>query len=126
MIGQPKPVTNPEMERMIREFFESCMKPFVEKNAEYAGIDKSDAVEDSLSNFYEVAKEVGITPEQVWHVYFEKHRRVVTKFIRTGTFRIPPYKALRDVIGYAYLLYIMGVAAGHWTHEEAVGDPDND
>jgi hypothetical protein len=122
----PTPVTNPQMEKMIRELFESLMKPFVAKNAEYAGIDKADTQEDSLSNFWEVAADVGITPEQVWHVYFEKHRRVVTKFIRTGTFRIPPYKAIRDVIGYAYILYVMGVALGYWTHEEAVGDLDAD
>lgn len=125
-MGQPKPITNPEMERMIREFFESCMGPFVAKNAEYAGIDKKDTKEDSLSNFYEVAAEAGITPLQVWHVYFEKHRRVVTKFICTQDPRIPPYKALRDVIGYSYILYCLGIALGYWTHEEAVGDLDDD
>jgi len=39
---------------------------------------------DRLANFKQEAEELGLTPFQVWHVFFNKHVRAVADFCRRG------------------------------------------
>lgn len=69
------------------------------KGHDYAGD------EDALSNFKDEAAEIGITPEQVWHVYAAKHWRSVATYVREGEVQSEPIEGrLRDVILYCFLL----------------------
>ena len=39
---------------------------------------------DRLASFKEEADQIGLTPYQVWHVFFNKHLRVIQLFLFTG------------------------------------------
>lgn len=66
---------------------------------------------DQLDNFYRQAREVGITPLQVWRVFFQKHADAITSFIRS------PARATSEPIegriddAIVYLLLLKGLIA---------------
>lgn len=40
--------------------------------------------EDRLSNFKSTAKELGLTPMQIWAVYFKKHIESILSYAKSG------------------------------------------
>ena len=65
----------------------------------------SDAIDDALSNFKDAAYRLGLTPEQVWSVYADKHWQAIMTFCGKGQVESEPIEGrLRDVILYSFLL----------------------
>lgn len=60
------------------ELNEYCEDLLASKGADYT------AGGDRLDNFKQVAKDLGLTPLQVWAVYFRKHIIAIQKFVRSG------------------------------------------
>lgn len=48
------------------------------------GLKYTEATGDRLANFKREAADLGLTPIQVWAVYFGKHLSAVKHFIKTG------------------------------------------
>lgn len=71
------------------------------KGKEYANSDT-----DRLANFKDVAKELGISPQQVLMVYFKKHMRSLDSFLRHHrTFTTESVQSrISDAITYLLLL----------------------
>lgn len=71
---------------------------FATKGLDYAG------EADRLANFKRIAAKLGISPLQVWGVYFLKHVDAIETFIRTGVLKGEPFKSkIQDVFVYAPL-----------------------
>ena len=68
-------MTLEERQRIAEVRFAKCAKLLFAKGKDYAG-DK-----DALANFKQVASMLGLTPFQVWGVYFLKHVMSVTNSI---------------------------------------------
>lgn len=68
-----------EFEEFVHQALDADTKERLVKGDDYARPD-----EDGLSNFKEVATELGITPMQVWGVYFLKGVKAITRFARDG------------------------------------------
>ncbi len=69
------------------------------KGADYA------QEEDALSNFKSAADRLGLTPEQVWAVYGDKHWSAVMTYCRESAVASEPIEGrLHDVILYCFLL----------------------
>lgn len=69
------------------------------KGHDYAGDD------DALANFKQAAEKLGLTPEQIWGVYADKHWSAVMTFIKEGDVKSEPIEGrLHDVILYSFLL----------------------
>lgn len=69
------------------------------------GHDYTRADLDRLYNFKSVAERLGLTPLQVWGVYFEKHVLSVETLIKTGRLESEPIQGrIDDVRCYALLL----------------------
>ena len=59
---------------------------------------------DRLSNFKNNAKGIGLTPEQVWAVYFMKHIDAIMSYVKTGKLESEALTGrLDDAINYLYL-----------------------
>ncbi len=90
--------------RLMEREFEQIVEINRAKGHDYSG------EEDALSNFKNEAKEIGITPEQVWSVYVSKHWSAVKTYVREGEVASEPIEGrLRDVILYSFLM--MGLIA---------------
>lgn len=63
----------------------------------------TDHAEDRLGNFKSLAKRLGLTPMQVWAVYFAKHADAVLAYAKGGTESEPIEARLNDVANYALL-----------------------
>lgn len=69
------------------------------KGHDYAGDD------DALSNFKSAAARIGLTTEQIWSVYADKHWCAVMTFCKDGRVESEPIEGrLHDIILYCYLL----------------------
>jgi cyclopropane fatty-acyl-phospholipid synthase-like methyltransferase len=69
------------------------------KGHDYAG------EEDALSNFKRNADRLGLTPIQVWGVYFHKHLDAIETYVREGGVPSEPIEGrIQDAILYLYLL----------------------
>lgn len=69
------------------------------KGHDYAG----DA--DALRNFKDAARNLGLTPFQVWGVYAGKHWEAIQTFIREGDVASEPIEGrVHDIILYGFLL----------------------
>lgn len=69
------------------------------KGHDYAGD------EDALLNFKSAAERLGLTPEQVWGVYGDKHWSAIMTFCKEGDVKSEPIEGrIRDVILYGFLL----------------------
>lgn len=69
------------------------------KGHDYAG------EEDALSNFKRNAARLGMTPIQVWAIYFYKHLDAIETYVREGGVASEPIEGrIRDAILYLYLL----------------------
>jgi len=61
---------------------------------------------DALSNFKRNADRLGLTPIQVWGVYFHKHLDAIETFVREGAVASEPIEGrIRDAILYLHLLH---------------------
>ena len=69
-----------DFNEMFKNMVKEEMQCFIDKGEEYT-VGKDDA----LTNFKEVAKEVGITPLQAWYVFFNKHIRSIASYVKTGS-----------------------------------------
>ncbi len=117
---EPGQMTMKLMETDIREFLEhQVMRIFAMKNKCYA---QTDRTKDGMSNFNEGADEIGITPEQVWHTFFDKHRRAFSTWMRTGVAPAPIYKIINDMVVYLLILYCKLVSTGVISHKEVMKD----
>lgn len=73
-----------QFDKLVNETVETCKEIMVSKGGEYAH------GEDRLDNFKRNAAEMGLTPEDVWMVYFRKHLDAITTYVkdvRVGTVR---------------------------------------
>lgn len=69
------------------------------KGHDYAGD------EDALRNFKEQAAELGLSPEQVWGVFFGKHLKAIHTYVREGAVASEPIEGrVHDAILYLFLL----------------------
>lgn len=76
----------------------------------------TDHAEDRLGNFKSLAKRLGLTPMQVWAVYFAKHADAVLAYAKGQTESEPIEQRLHDVANYA-LLGLGLVEEEGWDHE---------
>ena len=84
------------MKKDMLEYAEDVAK---DKRVEYTG-----ASEDILTNFKRIADRLGISPLQVWAVYFNKHVDSVNTFTK-GTDKIsePMESRFADMLNYLFL-----------------------
>jgi hypothetical protein len=69
------------------------------KGADYAG----DV--DALSNFKEAARELDVSPNTIWFVYFHKHWSAIRTFLQKGDVASEPIEGrIHDAILYLFLL----------------------
>jgi len=61
---------------------------------------------DVLNNFKVVAAELGITPIQVWYVYFRKHVASIAQFAKNPEMKLsePIQERVKDAMNYLELL----------------------
>lgn len=77
-----------------------CMEIMRSKGTAYSGL------EDKLGNFKRVAKNLALTPRQVWYVYFAKHLDALSAWLR-GEYRDSESIGgrIKDLINYLFLLH---------------------
>ena len=82
------------------ELYKECMDIMKTKGQAYSGL------EDKLGNFKRVAKNLAMTPEQVWYVYFSKHLDALSAYLR-GEYKDsePIVGRIKDLINYLFLYY---------------------
>ena len=69
------------------------------KGADYAGS------EDRLANFKRNAERWGMTPIQVWSIYFGKHMDAIESYVKKGKLESEPIEArIMDARNYLFLL----------------------
>lgn len=69
------------------------------KGREYAGD------EEALANFYNRAEQMGISPKQVWGIFFGKHIDAIFSYIKRGEVLSEPIEGrIDDAILYLILL----------------------
>jgi hypothetical protein len=85
--------------KLVDKRFAECMGIMKSKGTAYSGL------EDKLGNFKRVAKNLAMTPEQVWYVYFAKHLDALSAFLR-GEYKDsePIQGRIMDLINYLFLL----------------------
>lgn len=84
---------------LMQNEFTSLKQTNETKGHDYADDD------DALSNFKEEAIEIGITPEQVWHIFANKHWRAIGTYCREGDVASEPIEGrIHDLILYGFLL----------------------
>lgn len=81
-----------------REFIASTLDMFFSKNDDYGR-------KQPLSNFYEAAERLNLSPLQVWGVYFDKHLQAIHSYTSNGKVESEPIEGrIQDCIGYLLLL----------------------
>jgi len=92
-------VTRGEFQKLMVGHFDTIIAINDTKGHDYAGED------DALRNFKEQAAEYGLTPEQVWGVFFGKHLKAIQTFVREGDVASEPIEGrIHDAILYLFLL----------------------
>ena len=92
-------MTSAEFVRVLEEFMGAQRSLLRAKGNDYQTND------DRLSNFKTVAELTGLTPTQVWSVFFMKHVTAIMKFVRSGELRDESIQSrLHDAANYAVLL----------------------
>jgi hypothetical protein len=63
---------------------------------------------DPLAGFKKIAKDLGISPFQVWAVFASKHWNALTNFAKDGKVESEPIKGrIIDMINYSCLLHLL-------------------
>jgi hypothetical protein len=92
-----------EFDKLVNDTVDACKEILISKGGEYAHGD------DRLDNFKRNAEQMGLTPEDVWMIYFRKHLDAITtavKDIRMGKTRVvsePLDGRFDDAINYLML-----------------------
>lgn len=78
--------------------------------------------DDQLANFKRSAEEAGVTPQQVWLVFYNKHMDAIKHFIKTGFWLSTekPEARIDDAILYLLLLKAMIKEHGPLTASELI------
>jgi hypothetical protein len=83
-----------------KDLLPECFSIMKSKGLAYSGI------EDKLGNFKRIAKQLGLSPKQVWAVYFEKHHDALSSYLRGEYSDSEPIRGrIQDLINYLFLLY---------------------
>jgi len=86
----------------IEDLIDECFEIMKAKGLAYSG--KS----DSFANFKRVAKNLSMSPYNVWYVYFAKHLDSLASWIREEYSDSEPITGrIKDLINYLFLLYGM-------------------
>ena len=90
-----------DFNNLNKEMLKECFKTLDFKGHDYTGA----AEEDALANFKLVAHTTGLTPLQVWSVYFHKHVDAIMTFIKKGELKSETIDSrILDAINYLLLL----------------------
>lgn len=88
-----------EFQALMQRHYETIVDTNSKKGADYAGD------QDALASFKKAAERLGLTPEQVWAVYGDKHWSAIMTFCREGDVKSEPIEGrIIDVILYGFLL----------------------
>lgn len=97
-------MTLEEQNIAIEELFKNCVAILHSKGRDY------NPDNESLKGVRDVAREAGITPQQVLWVYLRKHISAVHQYTKTGNVSSEGIVSrLMDVINYAALMYVLFV-----------------
>jgi len=97
-------VNRAELHSVIENAFNSIIALNDTKGREYATDD------DALANFKNRAAQMGITPLQVWGIFYGKHSDAIYAFIRNGKVLSEPIEGrIDDAI--LYLILLKGLVA---------------
>ena len=90
-----------EYNQVVKELNEHRLKIISAKRPEY-----TEGHPDALHNFKVVAEEIGITPEQVWYVYFRKHVASISQYAKAPDKKTaePIWERISDCINYLEIL----------------------
>ena len=92
-------MTRTEFQALMNLHYDQIIGINDTKGNDYAG------EEDALRNFKEQAQEYGLSPEQVWGVFFGKHLKAIQTFVRDGDVASEPIEGrIHDAILYLFLL----------------------
>jgi hypothetical protein len=92
-------VDRPAFQALMEEKFQEILDLNLSKGHDYAG------ETDALANFKKAAERLGLTPEQVWAVYGDKHWSAIMTYCREGQVESEPIAGrIIDVILYGFLL----------------------
>jgi hypothetical protein len=105
-------MTPSELSTFVEAFQAEQRKIMSDKGTSYSGA-KDASQGDRLANFKRVADRVGVSPMQVWLIYFLKHVDSVCTFVKTGHESEGLRSRALDIANYAML----GVAL----NDEAAG-----
>jgi len=72
-------MTNDEFYQILKKMVLEEEDIMVKKGHEYC-----EGNDDKLHNFKDVAERTGLTPIQVWQVYFLKHISSITNYVKDG------------------------------------------
>jgi len=90
-----------EFNTLNKEVIVECLKLLDFKGHDYTGA----ADDDALANFKLVAHTTGLTPLQVWSVYFHKHVDAIMTFVKKGELKSEKIDTrIQDAINYLLLL----------------------
>lgn len=91
-------MTQNDFDKFVGSFFYDQKVLLQHKGQDYAGDG------DRLANFKRLAEALGLTPLQIWAVYFTKHVDALTQLSKTGMLKSePPRGRFLDVANYAIL-----------------------
>jgi hypothetical protein len=91
--------TRTQLQKIITDTFDKINELDQSKGREYA----SDA--DALANFHNRAQQMGISPMQVWGIFYGKHSDAIYAYIRNGKVLSEPIEGrINDAILYLILL----------------------
>jgi hypothetical protein len=92
-------MTRDEFMDLMEHEFAAIRAMNATKGHDYAGD------EDALANFKSASVRLGITPEQVWAVYADKHWSAVMTYCKEGAVQSEPIEGrITDAILYLFLL----------------------
>ena len=87
---------------LTQKVIDDCMEIMKSKGIAYSGL------KDKFGNFKRIAKNLSMSPEQVWYVYFAKHLDSLTSYMRGEYSDSEPILGrIQDLINYLFLLYGM-------------------
>jgi len=91
-------MTGEQFDRVVEETLQKCKGIREAKGADYTD------GRDRLSNFKEIAQSLGLTPLQVWAVYFMKGITAILRYANHGVLESEPIDArFQDAINYLLL-----------------------
>lgn len=101
-----KRLTHTELLERMRDLFDACITEAQKKNADYAQQGKEGT--SGLSNFYETATRLNITPLQAWAVHYEKHILAIEQLASGRELRSETMlNRFTDLINYPALGYLL-------------------